>query len=167
MKYLHKKSRTSFYTALMFVLGISSTIAQADEKHEADKKYGARVTTVDIEWQLSPFGPEIWSVDGDLLLGKHITYIKFAAGTITPVHIHSARYVGIVVTGITRHWVPGKDETKKLLPPGSHWEIPANQEHVSECLSGVECVMAIIQDQAFDFIPLRDAPIEDDAVEAQ
>jgi len=89
--------------------------------------------------------------------GAHITYIKFPAGMTTPVHTQSADYVGIVITGSTRHWLPGKPETKKMLPPGSHWFIPANVEHVSECLPDAECIMAIYQQKAFDFMPVEQA----------
>ncbi len=143
-----------FTTALIFVVGISFSPVFASDDHVER----THITTPEIVWELSPFGPEIWKVDGDLLEGKHITYIKFPAGTVTPLHIHSADYVGIVVTGTTRHWSPKESDTYKMLPPGSHWKIFANKEHVSECLPGVECVMAIYQDQAFDFIPLGDAP---------
>jgi len=114
--------------------------------------------TKDFAWQKTSFGPDVWSVSGDFTKGQHITYIKFTAGMITPLHIHSADYVGIVLTGTTRHWIPGQENTYKILPAGSHWSIPANIEHVSECLPGVECLMAIQQQEAFDFIPRGKAP---------
>ncbi len=123
-----------------------------------NKKSDTHFVTQDISWQKSPFGPEVRPVDGDFGKGQHITYIKFNAGDVTPLHIHSADYVGIVVTGTTRHYIPGKKHTYKILPPGSYWSIPANVKHVSECLPGVECVMAIYQKAAFDFIPRGDAP---------
>jgi beta-alanine degradation protein BauB len=110
----------------------------------------------ELEWAQTPFGPEAAPVAGDFTNGQHITYIKFPAGMVTPVHTHSTDYVGVVITGVTRHWLPGKPESKKILPAGSHWAIPANIDHVSECLSGVECVMAIYQDAAFDFVPKAD-----------
>ncbi len=113
------------------------------------------VIPTEIEWQVSPFGPEMWSAQGDFLTGAHVTYIKFPAGTITPLHVHSVDYLGIVIAGTTRHTIRGELESKKVLPPGSHWFIPANAEHVSECLPGFECIMAITQSSAFDFIPLE------------
>lgn len=113
------------------------------------------VTPPEIEWKVSPFGPETWSLQGDFLTGAHVTYIKFPAGTVTPLHIHSADYLGIVIAGTTRHTIQGELESSKILPPGSHWFIPANAEHVSECLSGFECIMAITQATSFDFIPLN------------
>lgn len=113
------------------------------------------ITPPDIEWEVSPFGPEMWSAQGNFLTGAHVTYIKFPAGTITPLHVHSADYLGIVIAGTTRHSIRGERKSRKILPPGSHWFIPANAQHVSECLPGFECIMAITQSSAFDFIPLE------------
>jgi len=118
----------------------------------AGEKPESHTAVHELRWVETPFGPEAAIVAGDFTKGRHITYIKFPAGMTTPLHTHSADYTGIVVTGVTRHWLPGKPETEKLLPAGSHWFIPANAEHVSECLPGVECVMAIHQHDAFDFI---------------
>ena len=108
-----------------------------------------------LEWEVAPFGPEVSKVAGDFASGEHITYIRFAPGMKTPLHIHSADYVGIMISGVSRHWEPGKPATRKKLPTGSHWFIPANVPHVSECLQGLECIMAIVQKEAFDFIPLE------------
>ena len=109
----------------------------------------------EIKWGPTPFGPEAAIVSGDFSSGKHISYIKFTAGMKTPMHTHSQPYIGLVISGTTKHWIPDQPNTEKLLPAGSHWSIPANVEHVSECLDGSDCVMAIFQEQAFDFIPVN------------
>jgi len=140
----------------MFLSAVVSVNTYADDEH----KNNSHVSATEIRWEASPFGPEIWKVKGNLMNGEHITYIKFAAGTVTPLHIHSADYVGIDITGTTRHRVVDRDGTNKLLPPGSHWAIKANEKHVSECLPGLECIMAIIQKSAFDFIPLGPSPFD-------
>ena len=132
---------------------VATNVSYADN---ASKKE-THIATQDIIWKKSPFGPEVWSVDGGGK-GSHITYIKFNAGDITPLHTHTSDYVGIVVTGTTRHYIPGEKKTYKILPPGSHWSMSANIEHVSECLPGVECVMAVYQKKPFDFIAKGDAP---------
>lgn len=106
-----------------------------------------------VAWGETPFGPLASSVSGDFSAGQHITFIKFPAGLKTPVHTHSHDYVGIVISGVTRHFEPGKPETEVDLPVGSHWSIPADLPHVSECLPGADCVMAIYQDESFDFHP--------------
>lgn len=149
-----KSLKTILTAALLTGLFASAGITHAD----SNNKTMTHFATQDLTWQKTPFGPEAWSVDGDFSKGSHITYIKFNAGDITPLHVHSDDYVGIVVTGTTRHYIPGDKKTYKILPPGSYWSMPAKVEHVSECLAGVECVMAVIQKKAFDFIPRGDAP---------
>ena len=111
-------------------------------------------------------GPNASGVYGDFHNGEHVTYITFPAGMITPVHTHSANYVGIVIRGTTMHWQPGKPDTQVELAEGSHWRIAGGVPHVSECLEGSDCVMAIIQQAAFDFLPAYGLPLDDAAIVA-
>jgi len=53
------------------------------------------------------------------------------------------------------HWEPGKPETKKQLGAGAHWFIPGDLPHVSECLPGAECLMALYQRASMDFLPVK------------
>lgn len=115
-------------------------------------KSPSNTPTSDLHWVATPIGPMASPVSADFTKGAHITYLKFPAGAKTPLHTHSAGYVGIVISGNTRHAVKGVPETERILPPGSHWFMPANVEHVSECISGAECVMALVQDEKFDFV---------------
>jgi quercetin dioxygenase-like cupin family protein len=105
-------------------------------------------------WLETPFGVEAAPVDGDFSAGKHISLIRFKAGTRTPVHTHSAAYVGVVVQGQGIHFEPGTDGEETALAPGSSWSVPANLPHVSGCLAGDDCIFALYQDEAFDFVPL-------------
>ena len=73
----------------------------------------------------------------------------------TPIHTHSHDYIGVVISGVTRHYLPEKPSTKTKLATGSHWNIPANVEHISECLPEADCVMALYQDCNFDFLPSK------------
>lgn len=123
------------------------------------------VASTELQWQPTEFGPFVHSVSGDFSQGAHITYVKFAAGMKTPLHTHSAAYVGVVLSGTTRHWIVGRPETAKLLPAGSHWAMPAQVRHISECLPGLECVMALYQDAAFDFVAVEPNADEPDADE--
>lgn len=115
-------------------------------------KAPSNTPTSDLQWVATPIGPMASPVSADFTKGAHITYLKFPAGAKTPLHIHSAGYVGIVISGNARHTVKGVPQTEKILPPGSHWFMPANVEHVSECIPGAECVMALVQDEKFDFV---------------
>ncbi|MEO5805195.1 cupin domain-containing protein [Devosia sp.] len=104
-----------------------------------------------VQWADTPFGVQASPVHGDFLTGAHVTFIKFAAGMQTPPHVHSHDYVGIVVKGQGVHYIPG--ETPTPLPPGSTWSVPANLVHISGCLAGEDCIFALYQADAFDFIP--------------
>jgi len=115
-------------------------------------KRPTNATPADLRWADTGLGPLASPVSGDFTRGAHVTYLKFASGMKTSLHTHSADYVGIVVAGNARHVVKGMPETEKILPPGSHWFMPANLEHVSECLPGAECIFALIQNDKFDFL---------------
>ncbi len=129
---------------VVLVIG-SASLAMAGDK-------ASHTASTELQWMETPFGPFVSPVAGDMMSGEHITYFRFGAGMKTPLHTHAASYVGIVISGTARHWIPGKPETKKDLGPGSHWSMPAGEEHVSECLPGVECVMVVFQKGAFDLI---------------
>jgi quercetin dioxygenase-like cupin family protein len=142
--------------AVLVVLGLAARPVKATEpsKHCAlahDRKTPTNATPAELRWADTGLGPMASSVNGDFSKGAHVTFLKFAAGAKTPLHLHSADYVGIVLSGNARHPVKGVAESEKILPPGSHWFMPANVEHVSECLPGAECVFALIQDEKFDF----------------
>ena len=133
--------------------------AAGDDKKSAIKSVTAHsgqapsnTPTSDLPWVETPIGPMASPVSGDFTKGAHITYLRFPPGAKTPLHTHSADYVGIVLSGNARHTVKGIPETERILPPGSHWFMPANVEHVSECVPGAECVMALIQGEKFDFL---------------
>ena len=132
----------------------SSSPAIADSNKLADPQ-SSRTAVDKLQWGETPFGPHASVVYGDFSKGKHITLIKFSAGMKTPIHTHSHDYIGIVIAGVTRHYLPGKPETKTTLAAGSHWSIPGNVQHISECLPGAECVMALYQDKNFDFLPSK------------
>lgn len=109
--------------------------------------------TTDLKWYESgiPGGVKVSPIYGDITKGEHITFVRFPAGTKVPNHIHNTDYVGVVISGNMRHPVKGKSETNILLPPGSHWTMPANVEHETECLPGVECVALMYQKDHFEF----------------
>lgn len=134
---------------LVFAMGSAVTLA-------AETPSGASHTAAtELVWGASGFGPEVSPVHGDLANEAHVTYVKFKAGMATPLHTHTADYVGIVITGVTMHWEPGKPETRKELSAGAHWFMPGDVRHVSECLPGAECIMAIQQQRPMDFLPVE------------
>ena len=117
--------------------------------HAADQ--ATRTPLSDIKWTKSPLGVEVFTAFGDASKGPHLTYIKFTPGQKTPVHTHSADYTGVVVAGTGRHYLPGKPETQTELPVGSTWFMPADVEHISECMPGAACIFAVYQQGPNDF----------------
>ena len=148
MSSIVSKTTKTVAAAFFLIVAMPSGSALAGE----DKKSPTNTPTSDLRWVETPIGPLASPVSGDFTKGAHITYLKFPSGAKTPLHTHSASYVGIVISGNARHTVKGVAETEKILPPGSHWFMPANVEHVSECVPGAECVMALIQNEKFDFL---------------
>lgn len=134
-----------FLAAATFLL----TVPVSADRSQATSHTAA----TELEWMDSGFGPLVSPIQGDFASGGHVTYVRFSAGMQTPLHTHSHDYVGIVLTGVSMHWEPGKPETMKQLSAGSHWFMPAHVQHVSECLPGVECIMALYQQNFMDFLP--------------
>lgn len=129
--------------------GTSASAGSGTEKHVT------HTPVSELEWKVLPNGRELSPVAGDIKKGPHTTYVKFAPGMKTAPHTHSNDYYGIVVKGTARHFEPGTPESKVVLPAGSHWAVPANVVHVSECLPGSECIFAISQKSYFDIKPVE------------
>ena len=134
---------------LALLASVSATAVRADTSGTS------RTAVADIKWLDTGFGPQAAPVSGDFTKGKHISLIKFKAGLKTPLHTHSHDYVGIVVSGKAKHYEPGKPETETVLGPGSFWAIKGTVPHISECLAGEDCIFALYQDDAFDFLPVK------------
>ena len=127
----HTLATATTAIALATVLASCSAVsANSKTSSKLANPQSSRVAISEINWGKTPFGPLASPVYGDFSKGKHITLIKFPAGTKTPVHTHTHDYIGVVISGVTRHYLPGKPSTMTKLPAGSHWSIPANIEHI-------------------------------------
>ena len=152
--YFNKLQTLGIIATVSTLSACSSALANSKSSRLADP-HSSRTAAEKLQWGKTPFGPDASVVYGDFSKGKHITLIKFPAGMKTPIHTHSHDYIGVVIAGVTRHYLPGKAETKTKLAAGSHWSIPAKVKHISECLPGSDCVMALYQDKNFDFLPSK------------
>ena len=147
---------TQWPKGMLTLLILGTILSSCDASAQEQETHDATHTAVDeVQWGPTPFGPEASPVSGDFSTGAHVTYMRFTPGLKTTLHTHSHSYVGIVIKGTMRHWIPGFPETEKDLPAGSHWSMPADAEHVSECLDGAECVAAVIQDNFLDFMAVE------------
>ena len=91
---------------------------------------------------------------GQMAQGAHGTFVKLPAGYSTPSHRHTSDYYGVVIQGVVANEqsATGKD---RPLGPGSYWFQQGNEDHVTKCLSKVDCVTFVSQSDKFDFIPTK------------
>lgn len=88
---------------------------------------------------------------GDLANGAHGTFIRMPAGFVSPIHVHSGDYWGVVVSGVAANGLPGSKNIE--LPAGSYWYQKGDEKHVTKCLSPNECLFFISQQSKFDYLP--------------
>lgn len=91
---------------------------------------------------------------GDLGHGAHGTFIKMPSGFVSPIHIHTEDYYGVVISGVGANGLPGTADV--ALPVGSYWFQKGGERHVTKCLSPNECIFFISQPGKFDYVV--DAP---------
>lgn len=87
---------------------------------------------------------------GDLAHGRHGTFIKMPAGFVSPIHIHTEDYWGVVISGVAVNGVPGSKDVE--LAVGSYWFQKGGERHVTKCISPNECIFFISQNGKFDYI---------------
>lgn len=137
-------------TQPLIALVLAATLCGA--AHAADPSTSISVPVTDVKWFDTGVGPlKAASGFGDLSKGPHSTFVKLPAGFVSPLHIHTGDYYGVVVTGVVSNEVDAKVKDRPL-PPGSYWFQKGNVNHVTKCLSTNECVVFITQSSKFDYI---------------
>jgi hypothetical protein len=91
---------------------------------------------------------------GQMSEGPHGTFVKLPAGYSTPMHRHTGDYYAVVVKGVIAN-EQSADARDRPLGPGSYWFQQGNEDHVTKCLSRVDCVAFISQSGKFDFVPAK------------
>src|SRR5271165_1108065 len=87
---------------------------------------------------------------GDLAHDAHGNFIKMPAGFVSPIHIHTEDYWGVVISGVAVNGVPGSQDVE--LPVGSYWFQKGGERHVTKCISPNECIFFISQNGKFDYV---------------
>lgn len=90
---------------------------------------------------------------GDPAKGAHGSFAKFASGTETPLHTHTATGRSIVVSGTIVSAPEG--QKPKELGPGSYFSLPGGMKHTTSCKAGAECVIYSQWLGAFDLKPVE------------
>jgi quercetin dioxygenase-like cupin family protein len=113
---------------------------------------------------ISPFA-QFGPAQGDFATGAHGTFGIFGASAASPPHTHSGTYYGVVLDGDMNNPF-GTEAEPPTLGPGSFWAVPADEQHVTACLSpDEECRFFFHSNGAFDFLPIDELTEErgDDA----
>jgi quercetin dioxygenase-like cupin family protein len=128
-------------------LGIQMVQAQAGGEKNAVLRAAS-----ELKWVGAPDvkGVEQAVVWGDAK-GAHGSFAKFASGTETPLHTHTATGRSVVVSGTIVSAPEG--QKPKELGPGSYFSLPGGMKHTTTCKAGAECVIYSQWLGAFDFKP--------------
>jgi quercetin dioxygenase-like cupin family protein len=94
-------------------------------------------------------------IQGDATKGPYEGYVKLPAGFVSPSHSHSHDYWAVPVQGKMTHWATqgGSEKSAKQLGVGDLTHMPANVEHISKCFPGEDCIVVVVQQGNFDFVP--------------
>ena len=101
-----------------------------------------------------PQGPGMALLSGDQTQGAFVALARFPGGMITPEHVHTAGYVGVVIAGQI------KDGEGAAKTAGSYWNNAAQHPHETSCVEGQDCVFFVSMDGAMDMTPTAAPPAE-------
>jgi len=91
---------------------------------------------------------------GQMTQGSHGTFVKLPAGYSTPLHHHTDGYYAVVIQGVVAN-EQSTSAKDRPLGPGSYWFQKGNEDHVTKCVSKVDCITFVSQSGKFDFIPTK------------
>ena len=98
-------------------------------------------------------GPQLGTVWGDSTVGPHGSFLRLRKGFVSPVHLHTGDYYGVVVEGSVTNAEAEQQEV--VLGPGSYYFQKGKTDHVTKCVGDTDCLIYISQSKAFDFIPSK------------
>lgn len=113
------------------------------------------VPTDDLAWETTQEGVGFAALIGDRFTEEYMAMVRLPAGLVSPTHVKTANMFGVVVAGTISHVAADADPANAvLLPEGSFYMVPAGLAHLSKCVSDFDCVTFLVQDGAFDFLPV-------------
>ena len=98
-------------------------------------------------------GPQLGTVWGDSAKGAHGSFLRLPKGFVSPAHLHTGDYYGVIVEGSVTNAEAGQDEV--VLASGSYYFQRGKADHVTKCVGNTDCLIYISQSKAFDFIPSK------------
>ena len=72
-------------------------------------------------------GPQLGTVWGDSTIGPHGSFLRLHKGFVSPVHLHTGDYYGVIVEGSVTNAEAGQQEV--VLGPGSYYFQKGNADH--------------------------------------
>jgi anti-sigma factor ChrR (cupin superfamily) len=137
--------------ASLAVLG-ALCAAQAASAHEPNASQSLSIPLDHVKW-IDLGGPQLGTVWGDANTGAHGSLLRLPQGFVSPAHLHTGDYYGVIVAGAVTNAEAGQQEV--VLGPGSYYFQKGKVDHVTKCVGNTDCLIYISQSKAFDFIPSR------------
>jgi Domain of unknown function (DUF4437) len=97
-------------------------------------------------------GPKRAIAFGDPNKGAHGFYLRLPPGWESPNHYHSANYHAVLIDGEIVNNYSGQTEEVRI-DKGGYFSTVSNVNHVTKCLSKIECTLYVQMDAAFDAPP--------------
>lgn len=146
--------RVTIVSGVMVAFLVAGWLTISSEVAAQPVKAAVMAPAQGLKWAKNENGVSFAYVWRSASGGPHGDLVTFPAGFSSPVHIHTADYHGVVITGTLMNPM-GDAETGPELGPGSYYFVPGGQKHVTKCVSKTDCIFYIHQDAAFDFIPVK------------
>src|SRR5438105_2251521 len=120
--------------AILFLAG-AAIADEAAKPAAAPKKAKASMAIAGSEMKFADVpeakGVQMAPIKGDMMKGPAKAMAKFAAGTMHPLHTHTADFELVIISG---NFTYGADDASaKEYGPGSYIFIPGGYKHVSGC----------------------------------
>ena len=123
-----------------------------EPNHHARETKSLNVPADQVEYK-DLGGPQLGTVWGNSTKGPHGSFLRLPKGFVSPVHLHTGDYYGVVVEGTVTNVEAGQREVP--LRPGSYYFQKGATDHVTKCLGDTDCLIYISQSKAFDFITAK------------
>ena len=146
----HRRGRRSRLEALglLGVLALGGCAAQATQTFDVSREVALPAEQLKFE-NINP-AIKMATAWGDKGKGAHGTFGTFPPNFITPFHIHTGAYHGVVLKGVMTNPFSGEKDPPKM-GPGSYWYVPAKSVHATACVSSTPCEFYFHAESAFDF----------------
>jgi hypothetical protein len=137
--------------ASLAVLGALGA-AQPASAQQPNTSQSLNIPLDQVKW-IDLGGPQLGTVWGDANTGAHGSLLRLPKGFVSPAHLHTGDYYGVIVAGAVTNAEAGQKEV--VLGPGSYYFQKGKADHVTKCVGDTDCLIYVSQSKAFDFIPSK------------